>query len=388
MALVTRCPFCGAVWRLPSREIADRGPVKCAECMRSYDAMSQMLEVPDDVLDALYQQAQAQAEQKKETSTQTAETKILTTPLATETLGESSHLTPAEQPTSKQPTVLSLSTEPTKAPRISLHSEIGKATTTDSKVVPANITISQTPIESSKTRTEPTLSTLTSTEQLTDTEMRTVRLQTKSEKQSLEETQRKLSSIIPAQATSISAPKTPTRSVNPSREITPHKSDSSSIWSWIIGVLFLLLVAIIAIILNQQIMRWIPVSAPVFHKICGKIPCPNYYVQNASQFKMGEPKLYPIDSIENYRISVTMTNTGVVPAAFPHLQVQLINASNQVTSDRILTPADYLTPLELERQRIAPGHSLEINFSLKSKTAATRTHITPVDPKDNSTSVP
>lgn len=51
MAFVTRCPHCGAVWRLPDRKTAEAGPVKCSACLRSFDASRDLLEVPDSVLD-------------------------------------------------------------------------------------------------------------------------------------------------------------------------------------------------------------------------------------------------------------------------------------------------------------------------------------------------
>ncbi len=46
-AYVTRCPYCGAVWRLPDRDCALRGPVRCSECRHSFDAASNWLEVPE-----------------------------------------------------------------------------------------------------------------------------------------------------------------------------------------------------------------------------------------------------------------------------------------------------------------------------------------------------
>ena len=47
-AIVTRCPYCGAVWRLPDRDTAERGPVRCSECRHSFDATCNLLAVPED----------------------------------------------------------------------------------------------------------------------------------------------------------------------------------------------------------------------------------------------------------------------------------------------------------------------------------------------------
>ena len=47
-AFVTRCPYCGAVWRLPDRDTAERGPVRCSACQHSFDATCHLLEVPQD----------------------------------------------------------------------------------------------------------------------------------------------------------------------------------------------------------------------------------------------------------------------------------------------------------------------------------------------------
>ena len=47
-AFVTRCPYCGAVWRLPDRDTAERGPVRCSACQHSFDATCHLLEVPQE----------------------------------------------------------------------------------------------------------------------------------------------------------------------------------------------------------------------------------------------------------------------------------------------------------------------------------------------------
>lgn len=48
MTFVTRCPHCGAIWRLPNLEVARAGAVKCSACMREFDAMRDLLEMPED----------------------------------------------------------------------------------------------------------------------------------------------------------------------------------------------------------------------------------------------------------------------------------------------------------------------------------------------------
>ena len=46
MAFVTRCPHCGAIWRLPDIAIARTGNVKCSACLHDFDAMQDLLEMP------------------------------------------------------------------------------------------------------------------------------------------------------------------------------------------------------------------------------------------------------------------------------------------------------------------------------------------------------
>ena len=53
MAFVTRCPYCGALWRLPDKETAENGPVRCSACRHSFDATSQFAEVPEERFPAM-----------------------------------------------------------------------------------------------------------------------------------------------------------------------------------------------------------------------------------------------------------------------------------------------------------------------------------------------
>lgn len=493
MVFVTRCPYCGCVWRLPDRETAERGPVKCSSCQHSFDATSDLLQVPESLFPNLprpvravrrpspFAPSQAAAAAPAaaafeplprqtvperirtatpaaapavapvsapaapiaapETAPQTAlqaavfepETPVepAETPAApvaeaapvmhaaaseakleTESKGESrggytsspSGEMPeakAEPEASEAPAAAPVE-EPAavKAPPEALQETQNRpesetphpqgvplnpnAGVLTGLKVPAAGKVAPLSTADKSSKTEPHLG-LLPTEGLSKSEphLDIASLKTgESAQPRPDAAHRSVGSIIPSQAGRsprdvkvfmAPAPETP--------DHVPGSSRAAGIASVVTAfILLLVLAAVLAIVFNQRILAAFPQTEPLFIQVCGKVPCPGFFLADASAFEVTRENLRAVDESGNYLLEITVVNRSNFAQAVPSLEIILVDEADNELMRRRLDPRDYLSD-PIGTESLAPGRSMSVRFSLQTNVTPTRCVVTPVFPE-------
>lgn len=490
MVFVTRCPYCGCVWRLPDRETAERGPVKCSSCQHSFDATSDLLQVPESLFPNLprpvravrrpspFAPSQAAAAAPAaaafeplprqtvperirtatpaatpavasvsapaapiaapETAPQTAPQAAVFEPetpvepaetpaapvaeaalvmpaaaseaeLETESKGESiGGYTPslsgempeakAEPEASEAPAAAPVE-EPAavKAPPEALQETQNRP---ESKTphpqgvplnpnaggltglkVPAAGKVAPLSTAGKSSKTEPHLG-LLPTEGLSKSEphLDIASLKTgESAQPRPDAAHRSVGSIIPSQAGRsprdvkvfmAPAPETP--------DHVPGSSRAAGIASVVTAfILLLVLAAVLAIVFNQRILAAFPQTEPLFIQVCGKVPCPGFFLADASAFEVTRENLRAVDESGNYLLEITVVNRSNFAQAVPSLEIILVDEADNELMRRRLDPRDYLSD-PIGTESLAPGRSMSVRFSLQTNVTPTRCVVTPV----------
>lgn len=488
MVFVTRCPYCGCVWRLPDRETAERGPVKCSSCQHSFDATSDLLQVPGSLFPNLPRPARAVRRPSPfapsqaaaaafeplprqtvperirtatpaaapavapvsapaapiaapETAPQTAPQAAVFEPetpvepaetpaapvaeaapvmhsaaseaeLETESKGESrGGYTPspsgempeakAEPEASEAPAAAPVE-EPAavKAPPEALQETQNRpeSETPHPQGVPLNphtgghtglkvpVAGEVAPLSTAgkSSKTEPHLG-LLPTEGLSKSEphLDIASLKTgESAQPRPDAAHRSVGSIIPSQAGRsprdvrvfmAPAPETP--------DHVPGSSRAAGIASVVTAfILLLVLAAVLAIVFNQRILAAFPQTEPLFIQVCGKVPCPGFFLADASAFEVTRENLRAVDESGNYLLEITVVNRSNFAQAVPSLEIILVDEADNELMRRRLDPRDYLSD-PIGTESLAPGRSMSVRFSLQTNVTPTRCVVTPVFPE-------
>lgn len=490
MVFVTRCPYCGCVWRLPDRETAERGPVKCSSCQHSFDATSDLLQVPESLFPNLPRPARAVRRPSPFASSQAAaaapaaaafeplprqtvperirtaapaaapavapvsapaaaiaapETAPQTTPqaaavfepetpaeptetpaapvaeaapvmqpeaaaaaseaeLETESKGESrGGYTPfpsGEMPEAKAEPEASEEPAAVKAPPEALQETQNRperetphpqgvpltphAGGLTGLKVPAAGEVAPLSTAGKSSKTEPHLG-LLPTEGLSKSEphLDIASLKTgESAQPRPDAAHRSMGSIIPSQAGRsprdvrvfmAPAPETP--------DHVPGSSRAAGIASVVTAfILLLVLAAVLAIVFNQRILAAFPQTEPLFIQVCGKVPCPGFFLADASAFEVTRENLRAVDESGNYLLEITVVNRSNFAQAVPSLEIILVDEADNELMRRRLDPRDYLSD-PIGTESLAPGRSMSVRFSLQTNVTPTRCVVTPVFPE-------
>ena len=357
MAFVTRCPYCGTVWRLPNRDTAEQGPVRCSDCQHSFDATCNLLEVPEERFPHM---PAAPAQQ-------------------TFTTSEPPSSTPEEN--QKQP---DSSVDVPQTDAVTVGTQTTDTSTADSaihKELPETIeeqNSAQTPVETNQPEAEPAQAPQTSTEN--DQLLRLHSLTPGEELQQSKPTP-KLSKIIPAkskpqasQPRKIRVAETMTES-----ERRPRQRQGAFASVFTAVILLLILAAALAVIFNQKIMSVLPQTTPFFHSVCGKIPCPGFYLSDISAFVVSKTNLRAVDESGNYLLEITFINGSDMPQAIPALDIELVDDSDTTLMHKTLMPSEYLS--NPPPASIAADRSITVRFSMQTNVTPARCIVNPVYPK-------
>lgn len=493
MVFVTRCPYCGCVWRLPDRETAERGPVKCSSCQHSFDATSDLLQVPESLFPNLPRPVRAVRRPSSFAPSQAAAAAPAAAafePLPRQTVPERIRTaTPAAAPavapvsapaapiaapetapqTAPQAAVFEPETtvEPTETPAAPvaeaapvMHAAASEAELeTESKgesrggytpspsgempeakaepeaseapaaapveepaavkappealqetqnrpesetphpqgvplnpnaggltglKVPAAGKVAPLSTAGKSSKTEPHLG-LLPTEGLSKSEphLDIASLKTgESAQPRPDAAHRSVGSIIPSQAGRsprdvkvfmAPAPETP--------DHVPGSSRAAGIASVVTAfILLLVLAAVLAIVFNQRILAAFPQTEPLFIQVCGKVPCPGFFLANASAFQVTRENLRAVDESGNYLLEITVVNRSNFAQAVPSLEIILVDEADNELMRRRLDPRDYLSD-PIGTESLAPGRSMSVRFSLQTNVTPTRCVVTPVFPE-------
>lgn len=193
---------------------------------------------------------------------------------------------------------------------------------------------------------------------------------------------RSVGSIIPSQAGRsprdvkvfmAPAPETP--------DHVPGSSRAAGIASVVTAfILLLVLAAVLAIVFNQRILAAFPQTEPLFIQVCGKVPCPGFFLADASAFEVTRENLRAVDESGNYLLEITVVNRSNFAQAVPSLEIILVDEADNELMRRRLDPRDYLSD-PIGTESLAPGRSMSVRFSLQTNVTPTRCVVTPVFPE-------
>ena len=427
MVFVTRCPYCGSVWLLPDRETAERGPVKCSDCQHSFDATSDMLQVPEKLFPNMpkprikppahllhpHEQAKPHSEtalfcedaaekSAQQNSARHQESKlaaeVLSTPAAAkesapeipEEAPKENIISAATEPAAAQPAPQAATkhenAEPAQPPHkhgVPLHGSAGVVSggVLSGLKVPAGEVAHLPSLAGAKT--EPHLSSLPasglsklephlSLDQAAQVENKTV------------EAPKSASDIIPSRSQTESKEVRIIAAQILSTDAEERKaSRAAGIASVTTAVILLLiLAAVLSVVFNQRIIKAFPQTQNIFTEICGKVPCPGFYLADASAFEITRSNLRAVDESGNYLLEITVVNKSKFAQAVPSLDIVLVDAADSPLMKRTLKPQDYLSD-PVETESIAPGRSMSIRFSLQTNVTPASCVVTPVFPEQS-----
>lgn len=437
MVFVTRCPYCGCVWRLPDRETTERGPVKCSACQNSFDATSDLLQVPESLFPDMPHPvrpippstpAQAPAMMKVEAAEPAASldagakmhapqpaAPAVEAPAHAEPTGAAVVRAAAPENTSASPDETASKTlkapspadafpdKAAAAPQVEHSNEpqVGLQTPhlqgvplnshsggLSSLRVPAAGELA--PLASAGRKTEPHLgalpaSGLSKAEPHLDVSSLTAGDATAGH--SVAEAHRSVGSIIPSQAGRsprdvkvfmAPAPETP--------DHVPGSSRAAGIASVATAVILLIVLAgVLSIVFNQRILTAFPQAEPFFIKVCGKVPCPGFFLADAAAFEVTRADLRAVDESGNYLLEITVENRSNFAQAVPSLEIILVDEADNELMRRTLEPRDYLSD-PVGTESLAPGRAMSVRFSLQTNVTPTRCIVTPVFPRKDASS--
>ena len=123
-----------------------------------------------------------------------------------------------------------------------------------------------------------------------------------------------------------------------------------------------------------------PQTEPLFIQVCGKVPCPGFFLADASAFEVTRENLRAVDESGNYLLEITVVNRSNFAQAVPSLEIILVDEADNELMRRRLDPRDYLSD-PIGTESLAPGRSMSVRFSLQTNVTPTRCVVTPVFPE-------
>lgn len=378
MAFVTRCPYCGAVWRLPNRDTAEQGPVRCSDCQHSFDATCNLLELPEECLPKVSASAASSAKPETIASAQTIE--ATDTPESDPNAANEKHIGADSSPqavivnasrtTDAKPIVDASQAVPTSQSKRSGSPveppavNVSEPTNQDIKPTPPQGTVPQSQASSDKTEQLQRLHNMTPGEELRASKPDPT-----------------LSKIIPAkskpQASQPRKVRVPENITSHTHQTKPHQGAFASVFT--ACVLLLILASALAVIFNQKIMALFPQTTPLFHNVCGTIPCPGFYLSDISAFVVSKTNLRAVDESGNYQLEITLINGSDMPQAIPALDIELVDDSDTTLMHKTLMPTEYLN--NPPPASIAADRSITVRFSMQTNVTPARCIVNPVYPK-------
>lgn len=141
-------------------------------------------------------------------------------------------------------------------------------------------------------------------------------------------------------------------------------------------LLLMILAAALAVIFNQKIIAAFPQTTPIFNNVCGKIPCPGFYLSDISAFVVSKTNLRALDESGNYQLEITLINGSDMPQAIPSLDIELVDDADTTLMHKTLTPAEYLS--NPPPASLAADRSITVRFSMQTNVTPARCIVTPV----------
>lgn len=326
MAFVTRCPYCGSVWLLPDRETAERGPVKCSACQHSFDATSDLLEVPNDLFSSPGAHYLSPLPKTPAQSGGVAPNRAASS-TATENQQRMQDIASLLK-TAPESTI-----EPTRTPAPTVPMPAASATATNAlqeaeKIVPEKEESVQEPPPSPAPQGK----------------------------------NADLSRIVPGTR--------PFATESPATEIPAaiiRRTDRGSTgWGSLLLCLLLLvaLAAVAAIFFNQTLLERFPQTKPLLTAVCTKVPCPGFYLADARAFVVTSTQLRKSGDSGEYTLTTIIKNTSSIGQAIPDLTLEFLDTNNNTILKRTLKPEEFLDSTQKNVKSLAPQRQLTVILGL------------------------
>ena len=396
MAYVTRCPYCGAVWLLESKEQAENAPVRCSKCNNFFDATRDILSVPDSLFPetATAQKAAPVPEAPKSVSNTPVTASPVTSTMATETSPTAdkdvSSVLPSEEKEAddgKAPLapVISAPINATVAPEVkvaekeeeqaadsekdseeespSLEEEEEEENFPSAPITPAQKGIPLRTPNSAKEQLERLNNLMSDFSGRTEP---TVGLPT--------------NAPTPEAKTSGKPENSAAGGVALTEAVAPKKKQkkSSSTGTLLVLGLFLVILAVVAVIMNQSVIEKFPKTKPIFEAVCTKITCPGFYLKNIEAFAVTKAQLTNTGTPGSYTLEVTIINGSNIAQAVPHISLQLVDENDAAIAEQTLAPSDFLADPGIKS--LGAGRSLSINVNMRTNATPSRCIATPLYP--------
>lgn len=398
MAYVTRCPYCGAVWLLESKEQAENAPVRCSKCNNFFDATRDILSVPDSLFPetATAQKAAPVPEAPKNVSNTPVTASPVTSTMATET-----------SPTADKDVSSLLHTESEetdaveKAPLAPVISAPINATVAPEVKVAEKEEEQAADSEKESEEESPSLEEEEEEENFPSAPItpaqKGIPLRTpNSAKEQLERLNNLMSDFsgrteptvgLPTKAPTSESTKTPEKPENSAaggvaltEAVAPKKKQkkSSSTGTLLVLGLFLVILAVVAVIMNQSVIEKFPKTKPIFEAVCTKITCPGFYLKNIEAFAVTKAQLTNTGTPGSYTLEVTIINGSNIAQAVPHISLQLVDENDAAIAEQTLAPSDFLADPGIKS--LGAGRSLSINVNMRTNATPSRCIATPLYP--------
>lgn len=392
-AFITRCPYCGALWRLPDAETAERGPVRCSDCRHSFDATRHLLEVPEErfsnlpaapastihpTADAVFVQAPHETsapKPRKPEEKPAAQPEAAPAPQPEripepEPEAASAAKTGTSDLVNEPSQVESPAADAAKAPAAG---EVVKEQPSTPAAVPASDAGKQPPAAEAQ-------ESAAGAHDDSEAKVALERLHnlTPSDERTANRPDAALARIIPAkskpQASEPQKIRVARTLAQPERVRKRHSGAFASVFT--ACLLLIILAATLAVIFNQKILEVFPQTSPLFHSVCSKIPCPGFYLSDISAFVVSKSNLRAVDESGNYQLEITLINGSDMPQAIPALDIELVDDADVTLMHKTLLPAEYLN--NPPPKSVAPDRSITVRFSMQTNVTPARCIVKPV----------
>ena len=436
MAFVTRCPYCGAVWLLPDLDTAERGPVRCSACRNSFDATRELMRVRDELFPNLPRPAVTiptpfappKPAAKHLILNVNAATPVDADAGAIPSLAAAAAVRPAvlrpsagAQPAAQPPAQKAPERKTEKLAPESTHTAAAPAEAPHARTdtAPTNKPVEETAVGTAEPAAKPASETQPAAESAprlpdaaaaakrsvhAEPTLRLVPMAGKREphlastpagESADEEPKLKLlAAAVHHEKTPADAGKIipgedirkPVRLVMAPAEDKPERKknlNTAGIGSILLAlVLIVVLCAVAGIIFNQRIIQSLPQTQGFFTELCGKIPCPGFYLADSKAFVVTKTSLRPLDESGNYALDVTIVNGSNVAQAVPWLELDLLDDDDNILMTKRLSPQDYLND-PAATPSIAPNRSMTVRVSLQTNVTSARCVVKPTYPDKN-----
>lgn len=366
MAFVTRCPYCGAVWRLPDQDTAERGPVRCSVCQNSFDATCNLAAVPEERFPHMPPAPPAP---------------VVPAPAPTPAPAHATAPAPAPAAAASQTRVMP---QPAPAPEAPQREASSAQAAGMSVVEPVQATEPQALAQPAPAPEESPAPTCVEAPEAPAADAtqnnQLLRLHGMTPGQELQASRpdAALAKIIPAkskpEATQPQKIRVAESLAHPPKRARQKSGAFASVFTAF--VLLLILAATLAVIFNQKIIALFPQTQSVYNRVCGKIPCPGFFLRDISAFVVNKVTLRAVDESGNYQLEITLINGSDMPQAIPALDIELVDDTDTTLMRKSLAPSEYLSPAS--PVSLAAGRTLTVRFSMQTNVTPARCIVKPV----------